>query len=149
MVPEGLRIILPFDGMVVEGALTGYRIEGTDSLLLRDDGVGVIDAQKRLVGPSDQLLEHLRGYCLPPVGLTLPPLEEFLAPEFQWPRALFPVIGFSTFHAAVGDKRWMNRALAQVAGWSSLASGRIALETRIVDSHPEVRGPRLPATGDG
>lgn len=141
LLPEGLRMGLPFEGKVVGGAFEGRRVRGLKSLLLRDDGVGVLDMYQRIEGPDGEVTGHVQGYCLPPDGVELPPLEEFLRLDFEWPTALFPVIGFSTFAGATGDLAWLNRGLAEVAGWASLATGRLAVETRIVNARPSVQGP--------
>jgi hypothetical protein len=141
LLPEGLRMGLPLEGKVVRGAFEGCRVRGLNSLLLRDDGVGVLDMYQRIKAPGGEITAHVKGYCLPPDGVELPPLEEFLRPDFEWPTALFPVIGFSTFAGATGDLAWLNRVLAEVAGWASLATGRLAVETRIVNAQPSVQGP--------
>ena len=44
LVPEGVRLDAHFEGTVTAGALEGMHVRGVDYLLLRADGVGVIDA---------------------------------------------------------------------------------------------------------
>lgn len=146
-VPEGIRVVLPFEGTVTEGEFLGGRVWGTDHLLLRPDLVGVIDAPKTISDGDRHVFEHLRGYCLPPAGLELPPLEAVLAPDFQWPDALFPVTGFSTFRTGDPGLAHLNRAIATVEGWSHLRSGRLAIETRLFERSGTVRGPAAVPAG--
>jgi hypothetical protein len=142
LVPEGFRLVLSFEGAVTEGDFVGARVWGTDHLLLRRDGVGVIDAPKTISTSSGQLFEHLRGYCLPPEGMTLPPLEALLSSDFSWPDALFPIQGFSTFRAGSPELSYLNRALATVDGWSNLSTGRLAVETRLIEHYSSVAPPK-------
>jgi hypothetical protein len=123
----------PFAGVVTDGLLEGGHLWGTDHLLVLRDGVSVIDAQKVVIDGNRRLYEHVRGYCIPPNGFTVPPLEALIDPGFAWPDVVFPVVGFSTFRTAVPELAWLNRARARVDGWCSFADGRLAVSTRLVD----------------
>ena len=48
LVPEGGRLDAHFSGAITEGPLTGWRVDGIDYLLLRHDGIGVIDVREVL-----------------------------------------------------------------------------------------------------
>lgn len=141
LVPEGSRLALSFDGVVTEGDFVGARVSGTDHLLLRRDGVGVIDAPKTISTAKGELFEHLRGYCLPPEGMTFPPLESLFSADFRWPDALFPILGFSTFRAGSPELSHLNRAVARIDGWSNMSTGRLAVETRLIEHVSSVAGP--------
>jgi hypothetical protein len=141
LVPEGIRLTVDFDGIITAGQFSGGRVWGSDPLLLRVDGVGVIDAHKTITTPEGNLYEHILGYCLPPAGLDMPPAEVLLSPDFQWPDALFPIHGFSFFRTGAPALAHLNRAVARVDGWSSLARGRLAVETRILGHRSEVGAP--------
>jgi hypothetical protein len=147
LVPEGIRMANRFEGEVTAGALAeagfaGARVWGIDHLLLRSDGIGVIDAQKTISAGDRHLFEHVRGYCLPPEGLEMPPLEALLDPAFRWPDALFGVFGFSQFRCGLPELAHLNRAHAMIEGWANLATGGLAVETRLVEHSGTVAPPR-------
>jgi hypothetical protein len=133
LVPEGIRMANAFEGRVTEGLLRGARVWGTDHLLLRSDGVAVIDAEKTISLGTTHVHEHVRGYGLPPPGLDMPPLEALVEPGFEWPDVLFPVLATSTFRAATPELRYLNRTIATIEGWFSFATGALAIETRVVE----------------
>ena len=133
LVAEGLRMANPFAGIVTEGILEGGHLWGTDHLLVLKDGVSVIDAQKIVVADDRRLYEHVHGYCIPPAGFSVPPLETLLDSNFAWPDAVFPIVGFSTFRTAIPELAHLNRARARIDGWCSFADGRLAVSTRLVD----------------
>ena len=133
LTPEGLRMANPFAGIVTEGILTGGHLWGTDHLLVLNDGVSVIDAQKIVVAGDRRLYEHVHGYCIPPNGFSVPPLDALLDATFAWPDVVFPIVGFSTFRTAIPELTNLNRARARIDGWCSFADGRLAVSTRLVD----------------
>ena len=139
LVAEGIRMASSFEGRVTGGLLArhgfdGARVWGVDHLLLRSDGVGVIDAQKTISAGEMHLAEHVRGYCIPPAGMEPPPLEAVLAPGFAWPDVPFPIQGFSTFHVHAGlpELAVLNRAIARIDGRASFVTGALEITTRIV-----------------
>ena len=134
IVPEGLRMALSFDGTVVSGPLEGARVWGTDPLVIRSDGIGVLDVSKIIsLGDGVNLYEHVRGFCSPPPGMDVPPLEVIGAPGFTFPDVPFPITGFSTFAAASPHYTHLNRRLARIDGHASFATGRLVIEARLVD----------------
>ena len=141
LVPEGIRMANSFEGTVTEGDFVGARVWGIDHLLLRRDGVGVIDAPKTISDSDRHLYEHVRGYWMPPEGMEAPPLEALLDPCFEWPDTLFPVHGFSTFRAGHPELEYLNRAIARIDGWSNPRTGGLVVETRLVDHAMDVKGP--------
>lgn len=146
LVPEGFRLEVAFDGEATGGAFEGARVWGSDPLLIRPDGVGIIDSPKMIALPDGCVVyEHVRGYCSPPEGFEAPPLEAFLDPGFEWPDVLFPVQGFSTFRAGTPELAHLNGALARIDGWAHFATRRLAVETRLVPHLRQVAGPALAA----
>ena len=147
LVPEGIRMANTFEGRVVEGILRGGRVWGIDHFVLRNDGVGILDAQKTISLGDVHLHEHVHGYCLPPEDLELPPLEALLEPGFEWPDVPFAIQGFSYFRAAAPELVHLNRALASIDGWASFATGALVVETRLMRHQGRVRpldrAPRL------
>ena len=75
----------------------------------------------------------------------MPPLEALLEPGFTWPDVLFPIQGFSLFRAAAPELAFLNVAVASIEGWASFASGRLVIETRILERAGAVAGPSLVA----
>jgi hypothetical protein len=150
LVPEGLRITIGFDGEVEGGELArhgflGARVWGIDHLLLRADGVGVIDAPKTVAAGDRRFYEHVQAYCLPPEGLELPPLPALLEPGFEWPDVDFPIVGFSTFRTGVPGLERLNRAVARIDGWGNFAARRVAIETRVLRHRAPAVEPRRAA----
>jgi hypothetical protein len=146
IVPEGLRMANAFEGEVTGGALAeagfaGARVWGIDHFVLRRDGVGLIDAEKTISAGDRQLYEHVVGYCLPPEGVELPPLEALLEPGFVWPDLLSPIIGTSRFRCAVTELDYLNRAFATIEGWAHFPTGGLAVETSLAEYAGEVSGP--------
>ena len=80
----------------------------------------------------------------------MPPLETLVDPGFSWPDVLFPIHGFSVFRAAAPELAHLNDAFASIEGWASFASGRLAIETRIIEHSgtalvPSLTAPSSPA----
>lgn len=143
--PEGLRMANPYEGTVIEGDFEGARVKGTDHLLLRRDGVCVIDAQTMLSDAAGRhVYEHVSGYCLPPEGMAVPPLEALAAPGFEWPDVDFPIVAFSTFRAAAPELEYLNSATARIDGWANFATGGLAIVTRLVTHDARVQRPGRP-----
>ena len=140
LVAEGIRMANPFEGRVTDGALAGARVQGVDHLVLRPDGVALVDVQKTVALGDRRWYEHVRGYGLPPDGLEVPPLPVLLDPAFRWPDVLFPVLAFTTFSTADPALAHLNRAIGRVDGWFSFATGRLAVETRLVRHDADVPG---------
>lgn len=133
LVPEGIRMANAFEGEATEGIFEGARVWGIDHLLLRTDGVAVIDAPKTISYGNRHVYEQVNGYCLPPDGLEVPPPEVLLDPGFEWPDVPFPVRGFSTFRSGDPELAYLNRALATVEGSANYATGRLVVATRLLD----------------
>ncbi|MGD8861077.1 MAG: hypothetical protein PVI30_13810 [Myxococcales bacterium] len=76
--------------------------------------------------------EHVRGYCLPPEGMQMPPLEVLLQPDFEWPDVDFPVVGFTSFRAADPALEYLNRELGQVRGHANFRTGALSITTRLL-----------------
>lgn len=134
LVPEGLLMANAFEGRVTEGLMQGARVWGVDHLLIRSDGVSVIDAPKTISLGDRHLFEHVRGYCVPPVGLTVPPLEAMLEPGFAWPDVPFPVRATSTFRTADPELAPLRSAIALIEGRVWFSTGRLEIETRLMTS---------------
>jgi hypothetical protein len=144
IVPEGLRMANTFEGVATNGIFAGARVWGVDHLLVRRDGVSVIDAQKTISLGERNHYEYVHGYCLPPDGMQVPPLEVTLEPGFAWPDVLFPIIGSSTFRTADPGLAYLNRVVTRIEGWASFATGSLAVETFRVQHSGRPAMPRSP-----
>lgn len=140
--PDGLRFEAPFDGRVTRGAFVGHRVQGVDQLLLRPDGVVVLDLVKTISGVEQQVVEHVRGYAIPPADLDLS-IDDALEPGFAWPDASFAIVGSAMFRASGELGEHINRSVAVVEGWCNFAAGSLAVETRLVPINQHVAGPRV------
>jgi hypothetical protein len=145
IVPEGLRMANSYEGIVTDGEIpTGARVWGNDHLLLRSDGVCVIDAQTTISQVDGvHIYEEVHGYCLPPEGMQVPPLEVLLEPGFEWPDVDFPIVGFSTFRAAAPQYAYLNGVTARIDGWANFKTGGLAIETRAVSHDASAVRPQL------
>ncbi len=133
LTPEGLRLAVSFDGTIRAGLMQGARVWGVDHYLLRSDGVGIIDAPKTLSLGNIHVFEHVRGYCLPPEGLELPPLAKLMEPDFVWPDLAFPIIASSMFRVGVPQLEHLNRCVGQVEGWVNFATGAGDISTYVLE----------------
>ncbi len=138
--PEGLRFEAPFDGRVIRGAFAGQRAQGVHQMLLRPDGVVVLDMMKTISAADHQVEEHARGYAIPPTDLELPQ-ETLLRPDFAWPEATFAIVGSATFRASGELGEQLNRTVAVVEGWCNFATGGLVVETRLLPVNHHVAGP--------
>lgn len=132
LVPEGILFANAFEGRISAGMMEGARVWGVDHLLLRSDGIGVIDAPKTISLGERHLFEHVRGYCVPPPGLAIPPLEALLSPDFEWPDLPFAVRGTSMFRTADPELGHLRSALARIDGRVWFSTGRLEVETRLI-----------------
>jgi hypothetical protein len=132
LVPEGLLMANTFDGRVTSGIMKGARVWGIDHFLVRSDGVGVIDAPKTISLGNKHLVEHVRGYAVPPIGAEPVPLEAMLDPEFEWPDAPFTIRAVSQFRTADPELAHLRSAVARIRGRVWMATGRLEIETRLI-----------------
>lgn len=142
LTPEGIRMTVDYDGTITTGMLEGARVWGSDPLLLRADGVGVIDTAKTISDGTTALYEHVRGYCMPPDGLEVSPPDVILDPSFTWPDAEFPILGSSMFRAASREYGHLNTTIAVIEGWANFATQRNAIETRVLRHTGTAAAPR-------
>lgn len=131
LVPEGIRLDVYFAGQVVEGPLSGASLRGLDYLLLRSDGVGVVDAYEVISTDSGQHVSaHAQGYVTPPPEMQLPPPEVILSPEFQWPDVPLPLHGFVLYRTGAEELAWMNRTALAFEGTVNVGTGKLIIEAR-------------------
>lgn len=131
-VAEGIRIDIPFDGRLVAGELAGGRGWGTEYLLQRRDGIGVIDARDTFEIPGGFLHAQARGFVEPPPGVALPSIEEMLAPDYVPADVDLLINGFALCQTAVPAYEHLNRTLVKIDGHVNNATGVLVFEGRAV-----------------
>ena len=128
LVPEGLRFDAHFEGTVVEGLLEGARVQGVDYLLLRADGVGVLDVHRTITtGDGRVISTRVYGYALPPAGVEMPPPAVLLDPDFRWPDAEFPIQGFELYRTGAAGWEELNSTAAAIEGSANPGTGELRI----------------------
>lgn len=126
---RGLRLDISLIGSVTEGWLTGCTVDIIDYLLIRPDGVAVVDARD-LISDGDRVIAALRaeGYIVPP--FPMPELSVLADPNFQWPDVDLPMHGAHFWETA--DEA-LSTAAATVYGFTAsanIATGVLKLSAR-------------------
>lgn len=129
LVTEGLRLDVAFKGTVVEGELSGASITGVDYLLVRHDGVSVIDAHERITTPVGNIIAaHAQGYITAP--FEMPPLQTLTDPDFQWPDVELNLHGVLTMQTAVPELSDLAHTMFGFTGTVNVATGVLRLHAR-------------------
>ena len=124
LTPAGLRLDVQFAGRITEGPLTGCTIEGIDYLLLRPDGVGVIDARE-LVSDGSRVIAAVRaeGYVVPP--FPVPELSVLADPGFAWPDVELPLHGAHFWETSDERLPGAPGTVYGFSGWVNVATGAL------------------------
>jgi hypothetical protein len=129
LVPEGVRLDVHFEGHATAGALAVARVRGINYLLLRADGIGVIDAyETHEAGAGRVVSVHAHGYIVPPAGVELPPPDALLSPDFVWPDLPLPLHGFALYQTGASDLTHLNRTVASFRGHVNVGRGQLVAE---------------------
>jgi hypothetical protein len=134
MLPEGLRIDAHYDGNVVAGPLAGARVRGIDYLLIRSDGVGVLDVRETITTPAGHRIAiRAQGYgslrSEPRVGTEAVPLPDA---KVTWPDAPRPLLGVATCQTTDPEFLWMNEAMLVFSGTANLGTGKLQAVGRVL-----------------
>lgn len=129
-VPEGFRLDLFFEGRATRGELAGAAVRGIDYLLLRPNGVGVLDVREVLTRDGVAVEVRAGGYSIPPAGFSLPDPQLMLAPDFVWPDLEFALHGFATFRTAAAEWQQLNETVAMVTGAANPGGRRLVIEAK-------------------
>lgn len=115
------------DQQLVEGA----QMQGVDYLLIRPDGVAVIDARETIRSTHGAGATHARamGYIGPP--FDMPPLEALLDPQFEWPDVDLPMHGAVTLESGQKGSP-MNSTVYAFIGQVNLAKGQLGIAARAI-----------------
>lgn len=126
---RGLRFDIRLTGSVTEGRLTGCTVEIIDYLLIRPDGVAVVDARD-LISDGDRVIAALRadGYIVPP--FLMPELSVLADPSFQWPNVDLPMHGAHFWETADEDLSTAAATVYGFTGSANMATGILKLSAR-------------------
>lgn len=129
LVSGGLRIDIGFAGNITAGKLMGSSIEGVDYLLIRPDGVGVLDARE-LIAASDgsRVGAHAEGYVVAP--FAMPELSTLMDPGFTWPDIELPRHGSVWLQSGSPGFEAMNRRVYSFTGTVNMARGSLTESAR-------------------
>ncbi len=126
IVPEGLRMDVGFTGRLTDGDLAGATVTGVDYLLLRSDGIGVIDAREVATSEDGRTLAlHAQGYIVPP--FPVPELTTIAGPDFAWPDADIPLHGSAQIETADLRLAAANHTVYAFTGTVNLATGQLQI----------------------
>lgn len=131
LTPAGLRMDVHFSGHLNDGELAGAELNGIDYLLLRPDGVGVIDARESIISSNNAGAVHARalGYIVPP--FPMPPLAALLEPDFSWPDVDLPMHGAVQLETGEANSA-LNRTVFSFTGTVNVASGKLGIQAQSI-----------------
>lgn len=136
---EGLRMDVVFAGQIVEGPAAGRPIEGVDYLVIRHDGVGVVDARELIGGDGvPGIAAHAVGYIVPP--FEMPELSALVDPSFTWPDVDLPMHGSARLQTADPALAEVNRIIYGWSGSVNVARGVLEVHARSLAT-PQVHRP--------
>jgi hypothetical protein len=126
---RGLRLDISLTGSVTEGQLTGCTIEIIDYLLIRPDGVVVIDARDT-ISDGDRVIAAVRaeGYIVAP--FPMPELSVLADPNFQWPDVDLPAHGAQFWEPSREDLSTTAATVYGFSGSANVGAGVLKLSAR-------------------
>ena len=126
-VPEGVRIDAHYSGNVIAGPLAGGTVRGVDYLLIRSDGVAVLDVRETITTRAGQCISvRAQGYGsirpVHPSGAEVVPSQ---GAPFTWPDAPSPILGTAVCQTSDPEFLWMNAALLVFSGTANLGTNKL------------------------
>ncbi len=139
LVPEGIRMEVQLSGEFTEGLFAGATADWTNHLLIRRDGVRVMDVRGYAETPDGtRLVWTMKGYFGEP---SPPPLEvrieAMLDPEFQFPDVELMLHGAAWFETMAPEFGFVNHTVFSFTGAVNPRHGDTSVTFRpIVDPAP-------------
>lgn len=123
LVPEGLRIDFHIAGEITDGLFAGATAEGIDYLLIRHDGVGILDVRVFGSMPDGTTLAWtIKGFVGDPA--TMPPLEAWFDPDFVLDMDV-PFHGAGWFQTMDPSHAFLNHTVLAIRGSVNLVTGTV------------------------
>lgn len=135
MLPEGLRIDAHYNGSMIAGPLAGAIVRGVDYLLIRSDGVIVLDVRETITTASGRCIAlRAQGYgsvrSEPQAGAaTVSPQQ---GAKVAWPDASNPLLGVATCQTTDPELLWMNEAMLVFSGTANLGTSKLQAVGRLL-----------------
>ena len=128
LVPEGLRVDVYVSGVVADGLLVGAAAKGVDYLLLRHDGVSVIDARHFLADTDGVTVAMtIKGFGGEPSPGWL---EAMLDPEFEPPDVGIPIHAAAWLHTMAPQYGFLNHTVFGCTGTVNMVEGVVRVTCR-------------------
>jgi len=132
LVPEGIRLDSYSSGRFTGGVLTGATGDWIDYLLIRPDGVRVIDVRGYAEGPDGtRVAWTMKGFFAepgpPPLEVRL---EAMLDPEFEFPDVDFPIHGAAWFQTMESEYDFLNYTVFGFTGTMNPFLGEMRITFR-------------------
>lgn len=128
VVPEGMRMDGYVRGAITEGLLTGATVTATDYLLIRRDGVGVIDVRAMAVLPGGVTAAMtFKGFFGEP---TPGMFEAMLVPDFEFPDVDMPAHGALWLQTMAPQYAFVNHTVFGCVGSVNSAQGAVRYSCR-------------------
>lgn len=127
MLPEGLRLDAHYKGSMIAGPLAGASVRGVDYLLIRSDGVTVLDVRETITTATGRCIAvRAQGYgtigSKPQAGADAVPLQ---GAKVAWPDASSPLLGVAICQTTDPEFLWMNETLLVFNGTANLGTGKL------------------------
>jgi len=128
LVPEGLRFDAPARGVITDGLLAGATMTGIDYVLMRHDGVGIIDARWFVEHPNGVTVAlTARGYSGEPAPGVI---EAMIDPAFVPPDVDIPIHGAIWMETMAPQYAFLNHTVFGFTGTSNWATGVLRVTAR-------------------
>ena len=138
LVPESIRFDFHDSGSAVDGLLTAAVVCGVGYLLLRADGVGVLDVRLVLTTPRTEGRFSPRNRLLGTTGRRPgAPLEMLPSPGFAWTDRSMPIHGFALCQTGAAELAWLNHTAVAFEGWANAGAKKLTVTARTLIPIPQ------------
>lgn len=129
-VPEGLRMDAHYNGTVIEGPLAGL-IRGIDYLLIRSDGVIVLDVRETITTAAGHHIA-IRGQGYGLAGAPPPAAGAQQSSPVGSPDVPSPILGVAFCQTTAPEMLWLNRTILAFTGTANLGTGKLQVVARVL-----------------
>jgi hypothetical protein len=130
MVAEGFRVNAHYNGTVVEGPLAGAVVNGVDHVLVRRDGISLMDVHQVMITTAGEAIAvHARGYG---AAAGIPAAELLLKRAIEWPDQPSGFLGTAFTQTGSPEHAWMNGCILAYSGVANLGTGSLHVSARVL-----------------